>query len=319
MYKFHPIFKSVLWGGRRIAEFKGIAPQGDTIGESWELSPMKGHESVISEGPDRGKTLTELIAEKGAEVMGKRLMEKYHGKFPLLIKFIDSQNDLSIQVHPDEELAARRHHGTGKTELWYSVEPEEGAYLYCGFSRDIDADEFRRRVSGHTLVKALRRYETRKGDVFFLPAGRIHSLGKGNFVLEIQQASDITYRIYDYDRADADGNKRELHVEQSVDAVRFGDITSERVKNVLPCPNGHAMLATCRHFHSELLTIDGEVKSDLTKRDSFTVLTCTDGELTLTTDNDRTQLRRGETILIPFSDKTLTIAGTGTLVSTYVP
>lgn len=319
MYKFDPIFKSVLWGGKRIAEFKGMPSRGDTIGESWEISPMEGHESVVSTGPDKGRSLPDLITEKGNGIMGERLMKEYDGRFPLLIKLIDAQKDLSIQVHPDNDLARERHGCSGKTELWYSVDPEEGAYLYCGFSRSLNADDFRKSIADNTLVESLRRYETRKGDVFFLPAGRIHTIGKGNLVLEIQQASDITYRIYDYDRKDSQGKTRELHLEQSVDALRFGEVAPEKAENVTAEKNGSALMAECRYFHSELVSVDGERMTDLKDRDSFTVLTCTEGELTLTTDTDETSLRQGETVLIPCSDKWVSIKGRGTIVSTYVP
>ena len=182
--KFEPIFKSVIWGGQRIARFKGIAPQGDHIGESWELSPMEGNESVVAEGPFKGIGLNRLIADRGDEIMGTRLMKACGGRFPLLIKFIDSTDDLSVQVHPDDDLAARRHNGSlGKTEMWYSILPAEGAYLYAGFSRRLDADSFRSAVADNSIIDILRRHDTRPGDVFFLPAGRIHSIGRGNFVL----------------------------------------------------------------------------------------------------------------------------------------
>ncbi len=200
IFSFEPVFKSVLWGGKRIAEFKGIPSQGDHVGESWELSPMPGHESVVADGPFKGETLPQLLAAHGREIMGEKLYERYGDKFPLLIKFIDSTQDLSIQVHPDDELAAKRHDSLGKTEMWYSVVPAEGAYLYAGFSQEMDADKFRRMVADSTIVDALSKYYTKPGDVFFLPAGRVHAIGQGNFVLEIQEASDITYRIYDYNR-----------------------------------------------------------------------------------------------------------------------
>ena len=196
IFRFEPIFKSVLWGGKRIAEFKGIASQGDHVGESWELSPMPGHESVVADGLFKGETLPQLLASHGKEIMGEKLYERYGDKFPLLIKFIDSTQDLSIQVHPDDALAGKRHDSLGKTEMWYSVLPTSTAYLYAGFSQDMNPEKFRRMVADSTIVDALKKYYTKPGDVFFLPAGRVHAIGEGNFVLEIQEASDITYRIY---------------------------------------------------------------------------------------------------------------------------
>ena len=163
IFSFEPVFKSVLWGGKRIAEFKGIPSQGDHVGESWELSPMPGHESVVADGPFKGETLPQLLAAHGREIMGEKLYERYGDKFPLLIKFIDSTQDLSIQVHPDDELAAKRHDSLGKTEMWYSVVPAEGAYLYAGFSQEMDADKFRRMVADSTIVDALSKYYTKPG------------------------------------------------------------------------------------------------------------------------------------------------------------
>ena len=209
---FNTIFKSVLWGGKRIAQFKGIPSQGDHIGESWELSGVPGHESVIESGIYAGKTLPEVLKTHAEEIMGAHVVSRYGTEFPLLIKLIDSADDLSIQVHPDDALAAKRHNCNGKTEMWISLDPAEGAYLYSGFSREISKEEYRKRIADNTILETLGKYYTRKGDVFFLPAGRVHSIGKGNFILEIQQSSDVTYRIYDFDRRDAAGNPRQLHI-----------------------------------------------------------------------------------------------------------
>lgn len=254
--KFDPIFKSVIWGGKRIAEFKGLPSQGDHIGESWELSPMEGHESVVSQGTFKGATLPSLIANHGNEIMGERLMKKYDGKFPLLIKLIDSSDDLSVQVHPDDELAAKRHNSLGKTEMWYSIAPAEGAYLYAGFSKHIDAAEFRRQVAENEIIPSLHKYFTHPGDIFFLPAGRVHSIGRGNFVLEIQEASDITYRIYDYDRRDAQGNPRQLHVEESVDAIDFDDTADLPAENELGVVGELRPLAESSYFKTEIARVD---------------------------------------------------------------
>ena len=258
--KFTPIFKSVLWGGKRIAQFKNMPPQGDHVGESWELSPMKGNESVVSEGPMKGRTLPELMISDGEEIMGKRLYANYGDKFPLLIKFIDSTDDLSIQVHPDDELAAKRHNSLGKTEMWFSVLPAEGAYLYAGFKKQITPEQFRAMVADNTIVDVLGKFYPKRGDMFFLPAGRVHSIGRGNFVLEIQEASDITYRIYDYDRRDAQGNPRQLHIEESVDSITYND-TEMTVDHFEPKAGGncngimsflhHYVNGNRRHNHTQ--------------------------------------------------------------------
>lgn len=317
--KFDPIFKSVIWGGKRIAEFKGMASQGEHIGESWELSPMPGHESVVSQGRLKGATLPSLLVNHGNEIMGERLMKKYDGKFPLLIKLIDSSDDLSVQVHPDDALAAKRHDSLGKTEMWYSIAPAEGAYLYAGFSKKIDADEFRREVAENEIIPSLHKYFTHPGDVFFLPAGRVHSIGRGNFVLEIQEASDITYRIYDYDRRDAEGNPRQLHVEESVDAIDFDDTVDLPAKNELGAVGELRTLADCSYFKTEVAKVDGRMDIDLAGRDSFTILVATDGLLTVRNVDGEIELRQGETALVPASTKSITIEGKGTFVSTFIP
>lgn len=317
--KFDPIFKSVIWGGKRIAEFKGLPSQGDHIGESWELSPMEGHESVVSQGTFKGATLPSLIANHGHEIMGERLMKKYDGKFPLLIKLIDSSDDLSVQVHPDDELAAKRHNSLGKTEMWYSIAPAEGAYLYAGFSKHIDAAEFRRQVAENEIIPSLHKYFTHPGDIFFLPAGRVHSIGRGNFVLEIQEASDITYRIYDYDRRDAQGNPRQLHVEESVDAIDFDDTADLPAENELGVVGELRPLAESSYFKTEIARVDGTMTIDLAARNSFTILVATAGELTVKNADGEISLRQGETALVAASTPSITIEGKGTFVSTFIP
>ena len=317
--KFDPIFKSVIWGGKRIAEFKGLPSQGDHIGESWELSPMEGHESVVSQGTFKGATLPSLIANHGNEIMGERLMKKYDGKFPLLIKLIDSSDDLSVQVHPDDELAAKRHNSLGKTEMWYSIAPAEGAYLYAGFSKHIDAAEFRRQVAENEIIPSLHKYFTHPGDIFLLPAGRVHSIGRGNFVLEIQEASDITYRIYDYDRRDAQGNPRQLHVEESVDAIDFDDTADLPAENELGVVGELRPLAESSYFKTEIARVDGTMTIDLAARNSFTILVATAGELTVKNADGEISLRQGETALVAASTPSITIEGKGTFVSTFIP
>jgi len=318
IFQFEPVFKSVLWGGTRIAEFKGIAPQGDHVGESWELSPMPGHESVVAEGPFKGQTLPQLLASHGEEIMGKKLYERYGCKFPLLIKFIDSTQDLSIQVHPDDELAARRHDSLGKTEMWHSVVPAEGAYLYAGFSQDMNPDKFRRMVADSTIVDALSKYYTKPGDVFFLPAGRVHAIGRGNFVLEIQEASDITYRIYDYNRRDAQGNLRQLHVDESVDAINYADKAQE-VKNVTAAPGKEAVVEDCSYFTTTLVNVDGRFDLHLAERHSFTILIATKGNLTVVApDGYEYPLPQGRTLLVPADMPDVVLTGRGEAVTVYI-
>ena len=203
-----------------------VCPAGRHHRRELELSGVPGHESIVADGPYKGDSLRDLLASNGKEILGERLSARYATEFPLLIKFIDSADDLSVQVHPDDALAAKRHRCPGKTEMWISVDPAPDAYLYAGLTSHITPDEYRARIAGNTIIDVLGKFYPAKGDVFFLPAGRVHSIGKGNFVLEIQETSDITYRIYDFDRRDAQGNPRQLHVEESVEAVDFNDTGS---------------------------------------------------------------------------------------------
>ena len=316
--KFTPIYKSVLWGGTRICRFKGVASEGDTIGESWELSPMPGHESVVAEGPFAGRTLNSLVEEYPEAILGANVVKRFGANFPLLIKFIDSTSDLSIQVHPDDELALRRHNALGKTELWYALEPLDDAFIYLGLTRRVKPDEFNSLVASGNIISVLRRIPVKSGDVFFIPSGRIHALGKGNLVVEIQEASDITYRIYDYNRRDSQGRTRELHVEQSVDAIDFHD-TVEEHHNLLPSPGQTLQLGKCQYFTTDAINVAGETSLDLALRDSFTILVNIGGDLKITSpDGETVSFPQGTSVLIPAEIPSVTITGHGRVLSTHL-
>lgn len=316
--KFKPIFKSVIWGGSRIAQFKNVSADDDRIGESWELSPVPGSESIVASGKFAGKTLPQMIQEYGDDIMGKRLMQKY-GSFPLLIKFIDSSDDLSIQVHPDDNLAQKRHNTAGKTEMWYSLEPSPGAYLYAAFSSKVDPETLRKIALDGSITDYLSQYEVKAGDVFYLPAGRVHSIGRGNFLLEVQQASDITYRLYDYNRRDKDGNARPLHLDEAEDAINFEDIASDIRINPSPGPDESEILSESPFFNVTLNNIVKERLFDFYSNDSFTVLVATDGDFILDKGGQNVSLDKGETALVPCSLPQLKITGSGNLISIYVP
>lgn len=317
---FDPVFVHLIWGGDRIARFKGLPSQGNDIGESWELSPMLGHESVVDRGPYKGRTLNSLLNDFGSDIMGERLMREYAGQFPLLIKFIDSKRDLSIQVHPDDEMGARLEGKRGKTEMWYCVAPEEGAYLYDGFKSQETPQSIRSKIENSTIVDALCKYYTKPGDVFFLPAGCVHAIGQGNFLVEIQQASDVTYRIFDYNRRDAAGNLRELHIDKAQEAIKYDATTYLRPVNISAAPGATAPLVQCPYFHTDLVNVDGEIQMELADRDSFTILISTAGELTVSDGNgDSVSVPQGRTVLIPASVQNVRIAGKGELISVYIP
>lgn len=310
LIKFRPVFKEVIWGGKRIAEFKGIPSQGDHVGESWELSPMPGRESIAEGGPFAGRTLNEIVEEYPNEVLGSRAVSRFGARFPLLVKFIDSADDLSIQVHPDDMLAMRRHGSLGKSEMWLSLRPAEGAYLYAGFNRKLTPEEFRKAVKENTIIGDLKKFYTREGDTFFLPAGRVHSIGKGNFVLEIQEASDLTYRIYDYDRRDAEGNPRALHVEESIDAIDFHDLDM-RAGHVWPEAGKSEVMTSTQHFKASLLEIAEPTKIALPTGQSFTILIVVKGNAEVEgADGEKHLLTCGTTVLVPAATEQLTAAPT---------
>lgn len=306
-FVFKPILKKIIWGGSDICVFKGITPVQDGIGESWELSHVKDNFSVVANGPLEGKSLDELIHTYGSKLLGKKVKEQFGTTFPLLIKFIDARDDLSIQVHPGDELAKKRHNSFGKTEMWYVIKAVEGAVLYSGFSQQIDAEEYVKRVKENTFMDVLRRYEVAPGDVFFLPAGRVHAIGAGCFIAEIQQTSDITYRIYDYNRRDANGNERELHTELAKDAIDY-TLYPDYQTHYEAEKNTSVELASCKYFTTNLLELDSEIVRDLRNFDSFFVYICMEGNAKIK-DNKGNELsiRQGQTALISADTDTVTI------------
>lgn len=295
--RFRPYLKSVIWGGDRICNYKGIDQPEPNIGESWEISAVPGHESVVDGGEYDGLSITDLIDTFGASLLGDSVVERYGARFPLLIKLIDANDNLSVQVHPDDALAMQRHGCLGKTEMWYIIDAEEDARIYAGLQLELTPDEYERRVTENRLMEALAVHDARPGDVFFLPAGRVHAIGAGNLLAEIQESSDITYRIYDYDRRDKDGNPRELHTQMAKDAIDFKmypDYKNPPVSN----EDTHVELVSCEHFTTHRLQLDGD--ADLTfDRQSFTVLICIEGEATLSHSGKEWRFSAGQTLLIP--------------------
>ncbi len=306
MYRFRPILKSLLWGGEKIAPYKEIAADLTCIGESWELSGVEGNVSVVAEGPDAGLTLAQLIARDGARLLGKKNSERFGDEFPLLVKFIDARQDLSIQVHPDDKLAWERHRSKGKTEMWYVVAADEGAHLRSGFAKEVTPAQYEASVADDTITGLLADYAVRPGDVFFLPAGRVHSIGAGSFIAEIQQTSDITYRIYDFNRRDAQGNKRELHTEQAKDAIDYTVLPDYRTR-YKAAQNRPVELVACPYFTTTLYDLTEPQQIDLTATDSFVVVICMEGRGTVTDSAGTTlAVHQGETLLVPASTDGLT-------------
>lgn len=308
MYKFIPILKSMLWGGDKIVAYKQIVSGQRQIGESWELSGVEGAVSVVAEGPDAGMTLTELLARDGAALLGARNFERFGCRFPLLVKFIDARLDLSIQVHPSDELARKRHDTNGKSEMWYVVAADEGAHLRSGFARTTTPEQYAASVADDTICDLLTDYPIAPGDVFYLPAGRIHSIGAGSLVAEIQQTSDLTYRIYDFNRRDADGNLRQLHTELAREAIDYTVLPDYRTRYER-ATNREVELVASPHFRTSLLDLTAPFALDLAASDSFLIAVCVEGRGTLADDcGRRVALHQGETALIPASTRKLEIA-----------
>ena len=299
--KFEPILKTIVWGGEKIAPYKGIETTQSHIGESWELSGVAGNESIVSEGPLKGRSIASLVKEYKGELVGKHVYENTADEFPLLIKFIDAQKDLSIQVHPNDELAAERHNGSkGKTEMWYVVAADPGAHLLAGLKEKITPEEYAAKVADGSITDVLARYDVQPGDVFFLPAGRIHAICSGCFIAEIQQTSDITYRIFDYNRPGLDGKPRQLHTEQAKDAIDYTVYPDYRTE-YSPEENEEVELVNCRYFTTSVYDLSLPFAKDLSSIDSFMVVMCLSGEGSMEVDGEAVSLHQGETVLIPAS------------------
>lgn len=306
-FTFKPIFKEIIWGGTDILPYKGYPPTSEKIGESWELSHVDNNFSIVANGELEGKTIDELIKEYGATLLGKKVLDQFGTTFPLLIKFIDARDNLSIQVHPDDKLAKERHHSFGKTEMWYVVKATPDAILYSGFSQQIDADEYVRRVENNTIMDVLKKYNVKTGDVFFLPAGRVHAIGSGCFIAEIQQTSNVTYRIYDYNRKDANGNERELHTELAKDAIDY-TLYPDYKTQYTPTDNEATPLIQCKYFTTNLLKLNETKVRNFASLDSFVIYICMEGKAILK-DNKGNELsiKQGQTVLIPADTEALSI------------
>lgn len=295
MYKFQPIVKTLLWGS-----------------ESWQLSGVPSSLSVVCEGPEEGRTVADLLAEQHERLVGRRNYKRYGNTFPLLIKFIDAHLPLSVQVHPNDELAQKRHGTFGKTEMWYVVHADKDAYLYAGFNRLLDPESYCRMVENDTITDALAKHELHDGDVFFLPAGRVHSIGGGTTIAEIQQTSDITYRIYDFNRLDKNGNRRELHTELAKDAIDY-TVFSDYRTHYLPCPNRPVELVNCKYFTTTLLELSKPLCFNHRAMDSFVIYICLEDDCEFTDgQGQQVTLHAGQTLLVPASNSNLCLRPIGT-------
>ena len=317
MYKFEPLLKQTLWGGDKIIPFKHLSTKIENVGESWEISGVKDNETIVASGPDKGKSLNQLVREQKEKLVGQENYERFGDEFPLLIKFIDARQDLSIQVHPTDEIAHRQGKSRGKTEMWYALKPTPGAQLYNGLKQQITPEQYKEMVANDTITDALARYEVREGDVFFIPAGRIHAIGAGCFVAEIQQTSDVTYRIYDFKRRDKNGNYRELHTKEAAESINYTVLPNYRTEYELP-KNQSTQVVSCPYFTTAVYDLNEPMTLDYSDLDSFVILIAVKGSGSLTANGDTVSFQMGDTVLIPATTTEVKVEGTVKFLETFV-
>lgn len=320
--KFRPILKDKIWGGDKLRTQLHKNTTSNSCGESWEISGVKGNESEVVNGYLQGNLLTELTEIYMGDLVGEKIFDQYGLEFPLLIKFIDAAEYLSLQVHPDDELAKKKHQSRGKTEMWYVMEADPDAELIIGFNQSLSKEDYLYHLQNKTLEKVVNREKVSPGDAYFLPAGRIHATGAGILLAEIQQTSDITYRIYDWDRTDAEGNTRELHTNEALEAIDFNAYdhykTSYEAKN-----NTTSNIVHCDYFVTNILQFDSPLKKEYITLDSFVIYICLKGRFYIYYNNNTEEyvhVRKGETILIPETLEEIYLhpAGTAKLLEVFI-
>lgn len=315
--KFKPILKYRIWGGEQLRTVLHKSYTEPNIGESWELSGVDGDVSIVSEGSFKGQSLKQLIDDYGKELLGQSVIDRFGSEFPILIKFIDAAQDLSIQVHPNNEIAINRHQSFGKTEMWYVLKAEENANLIVGFKNEVTKEHYQRALEEEQLESLLNYHKVKEGDTFFIPTGTIHAIGAGVMIAEIQQTSDITYRVYDFNRKDKDGNTRELHTELALDALNYKGVDGFK-KEFTKKVNQSNSLVECPYFNTNLVPIDGAYEMNLYHRDSFTILMEVKENSIIKVGAQSYELNYGETLLVPASINHLTIEGNATLLEVYL-
>jgi len=295
--KFHPIMKDRLWGGTKLEKLFGKPSGTDTTGESWELSAVKGDVSLVANGTMTGTSLQELIDAHGTALLGNGVVERFGSEFPILIKFIDAKRDLSIQLHPNDELAKMRHDSFGKTEMWYIMDADEGAELIVGFNRDVAKDEYVQSLENDSLLELLNYEKVNEGDTFFINTGKIHAIGAGVLLAEIQQTSDVTYRVFDFNRRDKHGNLRELHTELAVDAIDYQKKDDFKVDYAKEANAANTMV-DCPYFKTNFLKLSTDFSQEIGGKDSFTIYMCVKGQATIENDWGTAKVEKGETVLV---------------------
>lgn len=313
--QFTPIFKERIWGGTQLKTVLNKPIDAEKTGESWEISSVSDNVSIVSNGIYKGKSLNELLAEFPKQVLGTRVVEQFGSQFPLLFKFIDAQQDLSIQLHPNDELAKKRHNSFGKTEMWYVMQAEQGSRMIVGFKEKSSPEEYLENLNNKTLLTILDTQTVKEGDVFFLETGTIHAIGAGIVVAEIQQTSDITYRVYDFDRVDADGIPRELHVDLALDAINYDVVAAKRSYSKVQ--NNANEIVDCPYFTTNYIAITDRVA--LTSNPStFKVLMGVSGDFELLMNNVTYTYSKGDTLLIPAGAPNFELKGKASVLEIYI-
>jgi mannose-6-phosphate isomerase len=305
--KFKPILKERIWGGDKLKTDLGKTGKSDKYGESWELSAVQGDVSVVSNGFLKNNLLEEIIEIYMGDLVGDKVFESFGIEFPLLIKFIDANDDLSIQVHPNDDLAMERHNSYGKSEMWYVMDAVPGAKLISGFSKPLNKGEYLANLENNTLEQILNKVQVKAGDTFYIPAGRVHAIGAGILLAEIQQTSDVTYRIFDYNRKDSNGKTRELHTDLAIDAINYSFVSD--IKSVYEnCENQPVNIVTSPYFTTNRLNISSKIERDYARFDSFVIYICCKGKFDIVyNDTEKLRVVKGETVLLPAAISEVTL------------
>jgi mannose-6-phosphate isomerase len=313
--QFEPILKERIWGGEKLKTVLHKPITSKITGESWELSTVEGDVSVVANGECKGKTLTDIINEYPNEILGTAVHARFGKQFPLLFKYLDAREDLSIQVHPNDELAKKRHNSFGKTEMWYIMQADEDARIIVGFKENSNANDYLENLKNKTLLSILDDVKVKSGDVFFLETGTVHAIGAGLVVAEIQQTSDITYRLYDFDRVDAEGNTRELHVDLALEAINYNTVKTK--KEYSKSINESNTIVDCPYFTTNFIPLEDEISVTKSGK-TFTVYMCVEGTFEIEYDNSKLQYKKGDTILIPAAMNTFILNGKASILEIYI-
>jgi mannose-6-phosphate isomerase len=313
--QFEPILKERIWGGTKLETYLNKPISSNITGESWEISTVENDVSIVANGFYKGKSINELINEFPDEILGTKAYKQFGKQFPLLFKYLDAREDLSIQLHPNDELAKKRHNSFGKTEMWYVMQADENARLIVGFKEKSTPEEYLKHINNKTIVDILDTKKVKQGDVFFLETGTIHAIGAGIVVAEIQQTSDVTYRVYDFDRVDANGNSRELHIDLALEAINYETVDAQKYysKN----ENQSNTIVDCRYFTTYIIPLNGAVKVNK-NQNSFTVYMCVDGSFELKINAEIFYYQKGDTVLIPAALTNFELSGSASILEIYI-